>query len=266
MLKGIESKNVLVTGAAQGIGLAVAKRFAEEGASVFIIDQVETAQMAAALEKIRSVATSRKALIAGHQADISNEVAVNEAFAAAVAALGQIDILVNNAGINRGYPSEQFPVEEFDQVLDVNLRAVFIFSQLAICHFLERKVPGVIVNNSSNHESQPKPGFIAYSVSKGGLGNLTKTLALEFSDRRIRINSVAPGAVITPLNKSWTDDPQKRANVESHIPVGRAAAAEEIAGVFAFLASEDAAYITGQTIYADGGLTLSADYRKNWAS
>jgi glucose 1-dehydrogenase len=266
MLKGIESKNVLVTGAAQGIGFAVAKRFAEEGASVFIVDRVETAQMAAALEKIRSVAKSRKALIAGHRADISNEAAVDEGFKAAVAALGQIDILVNNAGINRGYPSDQFPVEEFDQVLNVNLRAVFIFSQFAIRHFLERKIPGVIVNNSSNHESQPKPGFIAYSVSKGGLGNLTKTLALEFADRGIRINSVAPGAVVTPLNKSWTDDPQKRANVESHIPLGKAATAEEIAGVFAFLASEDAVYITGQTIYADGGLTLSADYRKNWAS
>jgi glucose 1-dehydrogenase len=266
MLKGIESKNVLVTGAAQGIGFAIAKRFAEEGASVFIVDRVETAQMTAALERIRSVAKSGKALIAGHRADISNGVAVDEAFQAAVAALGQIDILINNAGINRGYPSDQFPVEEFDQVLNVNLRAVFIFSQLAIRHFLERKIPGVIVNNSSNHESQPKPGFIAYSVSKGGLGNLTKTLALEFADRGIRINSVAPGAVVTPLNKSWTDDPQKRANVESHIPLGKAATAEEIAGVFAFLASEDAVYITGQTIYADGGLTLSADYRKNWAS
>ena len=266
MLKGIESKNVLVTGAAQGIGLAVAKRFAEEGASVFIVDRVESAQMAAALEKIRSAVKSRKALIAGQQADVSNEVAVHEAFQGAVAALGQIDILVNNAGINRGYPSEQFPVEEFDRVLDVNLRAVFILSQLAICHFLDRKIHGVIINNSSNHESQPKPGFIAYSVSKGGLGNLTKTLALEFADRGIRVNSVAPGATITPLNKGWTDDPQKRENVESHIPLGKAATAEEIAGVFAFLASEDATYITGQTIYADGGLTLSADYRKNWAS
>ena len=102
MLKGIESKNVLVTGAAQGIGLAVAKRFAEEGASVFIVDRVESAQMATALEKIRSAVKSRKALIAGQQADVSNEVAVHEAFQAAVAALGQIDILVNNAGINRG--------------------------------------------------------------------------------------------------------------------------------------------------------------------
>jgi NAD(P)-dependent dehydrogenase (short-subunit alcohol dehydrogenase family) len=114
MLKGIESRNVLVTGAAQGIGFAVARRFAEEGASVFIVDRVETAQMAAALENIRSVAKNRKALIAGHRADISNEAAVDEAFQAAVAALGQIDILVNNAGINRGYPSDQFPVEEFD--------------------------------------------------------------------------------------------------------------------------------------------------------
>ena len=254
MLKGIESKNVLVTGAAQGIGLAVAKRFAEEGASVFIVDRVESAQMAAALEKIRSAVKSRKALIAGQQADVSNEVAVQEAFKAAVAALGQIDILVNNAGINRGYPSEQFPIDEFDRVLDVNLRAVFIFSQLAICHFLDRKIHGVIINNSSNHESQPKPGFIAYSVSKGGLGNLTKTLALEFADRGIRVNSVAPGATITPLNKGWTDDPQKRANVESHIPLGKAATAEEIAGVFAFLASEDAGYITAKRSMPTEGL------------
>jgi glucose 1-dehydrogenase len=151
-------------------------------------------------------------------------------------------------------------------VLGVNLRGVFLCSRRAIRHFLERKIKGIIINNSSNHESQPKPGFIAYSVSKGGLGNLTKTLALEFSNRGIRVNAVAPGATITPLNKSWTDDPKKRANVEGHIPIGRAAEAPEVAGVFAFLASDDATYITGQTIYVDGGLTLSADYRQNWAS
>src|ERR1700756_5769815 len=108
MLKGIDSKNVLVTGAAQGIGFAVAKRFAEEGASVFIVDRAETAQMTAALEKIRSVAKSRKASIVGQHADVSNEVALHEVFQAAVAAFGQIDMLVNNAGINRGYPSDQF--------------------------------------------------------------------------------------------------------------------------------------------------------------
>jgi glucose 1-dehydrogenase len=266
MFKGIDSKKVLVTGAAQGIGLAVAKRFAEEGASVFVVDRIDIALMAKALEEIRRVAKDPKAFIDGYQADVSKEEAVDEAFQAALAALGQVDILINNAGINRGHPSDQFPTDDFDAVLGVNLRAVFIFSRRAIRHFLDRKISGVIINNSSNHESQPKPGFIAYSVSKGGLGNLTKTLALEFADRGIRVNSVAPGATVTPLNKSWIEDPKKRANVESHIPLGKAAEASEIAGVFVFLASEDAAYITGQTIYADGGLTLSADYRKNWAS
>jgi glucose 1-dehydrogenase len=266
MFKGIESKNVLVTGAAQGIGLAVAKRFAEEGASVFIVDRVEPDLLGKALEEIRAGAKRSTALFDGCQADVSEEAAIDQAFQKAIAVLERVDILINNAGINRGHPSDQFPADDFDKVLDVNLRGVFLCSRFVIRHFLERNVKGVIVNSSSNHESQPKPGFIAYSVSKGGLGNLTKTLALEFADRGIRVNSVAPGATITPLNRSWTNDPQRRANVESHIPVGRAAEADEIAGVFVFLASDDATYTTGQTIYADGGLTLSADYRKNWAS
>lgn len=266
MSKGIESKNVLVTGAAQGIGLAVAKRFAEEGASVFIVDRVEPGLLGKALDEIRAGAKRATASIDGCQADVSKEAAIEQAFQKAIAVLGRIDILINNAGINRGHPSDQFPTGDFDEVLDVNLRGVFLCSRFVIRHFLERDIKGVIINNSSNHESQPKPGFIAYSVSKGGLGNLTKTLALEFADRGIRVNAVAPGATITPLNRSWTNDSQKRANVESHIPLGRAAEADEIAGVFVFLASDDATYITGQTIYADGGLTLSADYRKNWAS
>jgi glucose 1-dehydrogenase len=266
MFRGIEAKNVLITGAAQGIGLAVAKRFAEEGASVFIVDRVESGLLHKALDEIRAGAKGTTALVDGCQADVSQEDAIDQAFQKAVDVLGRIDVLVNNAGINRGHPSDQFPIGDFDEVLDVNLRGVFLCSRFVIRHFLQRNIKGVIINNSSNHESQPKPGFIAYSVSKGGLGNLTKTLALEFADRGIRVNAVAPGATITPLNRSWTHDSQKRANVESHIPLGRAAEADEIAGVFVFLASEDATYITGQTIYADGGLSLSADYRKNWAS
>jgi len=157
----------------------------------------------------------------GIQADVSNEPSVDTSFRKASDSLGGIDILINNAGINTGYRSEEFPMEAFDEVLSINLRGVFLFSQRAIRHFLDRKIKGIIINNSSNHESQPKPGFIAYSVSKGGLGSLTKTLALEFADRGIRVNAVAPGATVTPLNKSWVDDPRKRANVERHIPLGR---------------------------------------------
>jgi glucose 1-dehydrogenase len=129
----------------------------------------------------------------------------------------------------------------------------------------------ILVNNAGINRQNPSHkfttvDFLAYSVSKGGLGNLTRTLALEYSDRGIRVNAVAPGATITPLNASWTRDPETRKKVESHIPLGRSASAEEIAGVFAFLASDDAAYITGQTIYVDGGLTLHTDFKNNWSS
>ena len=265
MFRGLEGKRVIITGAAQGIGLEVAKRFAEEGSSVFLVDRAAEDQIEEAIQRVRQAARPN-AIVGGVRADVSEEIAIDGAFGAAIQTLGQLDILINNAGINRGYSSEKFPTSAFDEVLGVNLRGVFLCCRKAIRHFLERETTGVIVNNSSNHESQPKPGFVAYSVSKGGLGNLTKTLALEFSGHGIRVNSVAPGATVTPLNKSWTEDPIKKAKVESHIPLGWAAAPAEIAGVFAFLASDDAIYITGQTIYADGGLSLSADYRDNWAS
>ena len=113
--------------------------------------------------------------------------------------------------------------------------------------------------------SYPGPYYLAYSVSKGGMHNLTRTLALEYAGRGIRVNGIAPGATITPINSAWIDDPEKKAGVESHIPMARAGTSEEMAGVTCFLASDDAAYITGQTIFVDGGLTLYADFREPWS-
>jgi glucose 1-dehydrogenase len=150
--------------------------------------------------------------------------------------------------------------------LNVNLRGAFLCAREAIRHFLERKAQGVILNNSSVHEIIPKPKYLPYSVSKGGMENLTKSLALEYADRGIRVNGVGPGAVVTPINRAWTEDPKARQEVESHIPMGRAAEAPEIAAVFAFLASQDASYITGQTIFACGGLTLYPEFRVAWSS
>ena len=132
--------------------------------------------------------------------------------------------------------------------------------------FLARGGGGVILNNSSVHEIVPKPKYLPYSISKGGMENMTKSLALEYADRGIRVNAVGPGAVVTPINSAWIDNPKARAEVESHIPMGRAAKPEEIASVFAFLASDDAAYITGQTIFACGGLTLYPEFRVAWSS
>ena len=186
--------------------------------------------------------------------------------AAVIERFGQLDILVNNAGIVAEAPSHEVLMADFDRVLGVNLRGAFLCSRAAIAHFLTRAGGGVVLMNTSVHEIIPKPGYASYSISKGGLGSLTRTLALEYADRGIRVNAVGPGAIETPMNAAWTGDPDVRAAVERHIPVGRAGRPEEIAAVFAFLASDDASYITGQTIFACGGLTLFEEFREDWAS
>jgi glucose 1-dehydrogenase len=180
--------------------------------------------------------------------------------------LGGLDILINNAGIQISRPSEQLAADELDRVLAVDLRGSFLCAREAIKRFLADEKRGVVINVSSVHELIPRPNYLSYSISKGGLGNMTRTLALEYARRGIRVNAVGPGATITPINRAWTDDPAKTANVSRHIPLGRPGTAEEIAGVCAFLASDDAAYITGQTIFVDGGLTLYADFREPWSS
>jgi glucose 1-dehydrogenase len=180
--------------------------------------------------------------------------------------LGGLDILINSAGIQIARPSEQLTGDEFDRVLAVDLRGSFLCAREAITQFLADEKPGVVINVSSVHEIIPRTNYLSYSVSKGGMGNLTRTLALEYARRGIRVNGIGPGATITPINRAWTNDPIKMDIVSSHIPLGRAGTADEMAGVAAFLASDDAAYITGQTIFVDGGLTLYADFREPWSS
>ena len=201
------------------------------------------------------------------QADVSREDEVQAMFAKALAAFGSLDVLVNNAGIQKPSPSHEIEVSDFDRIIGVNLRGPFLCAREAIRHFLTRNGRGgVILNNSSVHEIIPKPKYLSYSISKGGMENLTKSLALEYAADGIRVNSVGPGAVVTPINKAWIDNPKARGEVESHIPMSRPAAADEIASVFAFLASDDASYVTGQTIFACGGLTLYPEFRTAWSS
>jgi glucose 1-dehydrogenase len=264
----LDGKNVLVTGASTGIGRAIAIRFAKEGANVAVNYRSGSEEAEDTLAAARRAANGNGASqrYMNVRADIAQEQEVREMFRTVIADFGRVDVLVNNAGIQKPAPTHEIEVSDFDRVLSVNLRGAFLCSREAIRHFLERGGGGVILNNSSVHEIIPKPKYLPYSVSKGGMENLTKSLALEYADRGIRVNAVGPGAVVTPINKAWIDNPEARANVERHIPMGRAADASEIASVFAFLASDDASYITGQTIFTCGGLTLYPEFRVAWSS
>lgn len=268
-MRRFEGKNVLVTGAATGIGYAIVTRFSKEGANVAINYLKSEENAAEALKTVQDICQSVRGFGCRDlaiQADISEEDDVVRMFGEVIREWGRLDVLINNAGIEKPSPTHKIQADDFDKTIAVNLRGALLCAREAIKHFLSREGGGVILNNSSVHEIIPKPKYVSYAVSKSGMGNLTKTLALEYAGKGIRVNAVGPGAIITPINKAWIDDPARRTKVEKHIPMGRAGTPEEIASVFAFLASDDASYITGQTIFACGGLTIYPDYREDWST
>jgi glucose 1-dehydrogenase len=268
-MRGLKAKNILVTGGTSGIGQAIAVRFAEYGANVAINYLRQPGEAADTEDQVHACASRvqqegvRDVLVQG---DVSSEDDVVKMVGHAVSELDGVDVLVNNAGIQISRPSEELSSADFDRVLAVNLRGAFLCAREAIRHFIEAEKPGVIINVSSVHQLIPKPDYLGYSVSKGGMMNLTRTLALEYAGRGIRVNGIGPGATITPINRAWIEDPVKKDQVESHIPMARAGTADEMSGVACFLASDDAAYITGQTIFVDGGLTLFPSFREPWSS
>jgi glucose 1-dehydrogenase len=266
-MRGLKGKNVLVTGGSSGIGQAIAVRFAQEGTNVavnyykgeeeadFTLKQMREASAAAGIE----AGTLKDMKV---QADVSVEADVASMFEQVIETFGGLDILINNAGMQIQAASHEIEIAKFDKMIDINMKGAFMCAQKAIAHFLENG-GGVIVNDSSVHELIPRPQYAGYTMSKAGMWAMTRTLALEYARDNIRINSFAPGATLTPINP-WKDDPVRKADIESHIPMGRAAQSEEMAAVAAFLASDDAAYITGQTLFVDGGLTLYPSFRTPW--
>lgn len=268
-MKGLAGKNALITGASSGIGQAITIRLATEGCNVAINyrksseDAEETEEMAMQKACAQVGECGMKSLLV--QGDVSQEADIIDMVNTVVEQFGSLDILINNAGIQKECPFHEISTKDFDNVLSVNLRGAFLCAREAIKHFLSQN-RGIIINVSSVHEIIPRPLYTSYSISKGGMENLTKTLALEYAGHGIRVNAIAPGATITPINEAWVDDPQQKAIVESHIPMGRAGTSEEMAAAVAFLASDEAAYITGQTLFIDGGLTLYADFREAWSA
>ncbi len=243
-MTGLQGKVAIVTGGAGGIGAATARRFAREGARVVVWDRRETLPpevMGAEADRIRL------ALV-----DVADQGSVARAVAEAIGREGRIDVLINNAGIIRDQFAANLSLEDWEEVLRVNLTGTFIPCQAVIPHFRERK-SGRIINTSSTSAFGNR-GQANYSASKAGVIALTRTLALELARDGVTVNCVAPGPVDTVL---MAQVPEKvREKFIARIPLGRLGRPDEIAAVHAFLASDDAAYITGQTIICDGGLTL----------
>lgn len=241
--RDLEGKRVLITGGASGIGLATAKRFLEEGSSVFIVDWNEEA-----LEGVLS-ADPR---LGGTRADVSNQREVRGAFEGMDATFGGIDILVSNAGISVRKPFLDITYDQWSRILRINLDGMFLCAQEAIRR-MKGSRSGVILFTSSTNGLEGHPLYADYNASKAGVILLAKTLALEFAPW-LRVNAVCPGYVLTPMQKAEYT-PEMLEEVNKNIPLNRHASPEEVAGLFAFLASGLAAYITGQAICIDGGET-----------
>ena len=242
----LQNKRAVVTGAAQGIGLACAQRFLTEGANVVIADIDEVAgRKAAANDEKRCLFV---------KCDVSRREEIERSILTCVEAWGGIDILVNNAGIAPKGDIRTTTEALFDQVLSVNLKSAFNATQIAAERMIEANKGGVIINMSSVNAQLNIPSILAYNVSKGGLNQLTRNCAIALAPHRIRVCGIGPGTVMTDLvrNGFWHDEEVRR-SILSRTPIGRAAEPEEIAAIAAFLASDDASYITGETIYADGG-------------
>ena len=261
---GIADKRILVTGGSSGIGQSIAIRLAAEGGRV-AINYFRGLEGARTTEETIKRANPRHAPLL-LQADLASEEDVDRMFDKFLEEMEGIDILINNAAYQTECPTHELKRKDFESVLATNLIGAFHCAQRTLADLRGRSAPGVIINISSVHEIIPKPGFVSYPVSKGGMQNLTRTLALEYAPHGIRVNGVAPGATITPINQAWIDDPEARRVVESHIPMARSGTPEEMAALTAYLCSDEASYITGQTIFIDGGLTIYPEFGTNWSS
>ncbi|WP_158799972.1 SDR family NAD(P)-dependent oxidoreductase [Pedobacter sp. L105] len=246
-----ENKIALITGSTQGIGLACALRLASEGADIILNGRKYDERAEDAIRQINAM--GRKASFI--ESDMSRQDDVTSLITKGVAVYGQLDILVNNAGVEKNHSFWEVTEEEYDLVMNTNLKGVFFLTQAFVNYCRNSNRPGVVINMSSVHEEIIFPHFAAYCASKGALKMLTRNLATELAPLNIRINNVAPGAISTPINHTLIDNPELLANVLKNIPLKKLGQPKDVAAVVAFLASDDAGYVTGSTYFVDGGLT-----------
>ena len=259
----LKGQKALVTGASSGIGESVARALGAAGADVVVnyVTQPETA------ERIADEITRGGVRAMALRADVGSEAAVEAMFDAMMAAWGGIDILVNNAGLQRDAPFTEMTLTQWNTVLGVNLTGMFLCAREAARIMMKQGVrpevsraAGKIVCISSVHEVIPWAGHVNYAASKGGVKLFMQSLAQEMAPYRIRVNSVAPGAIRTPINRAAWETPEALADLLRLIPYGRIGVPEDIGKAVTFLVSDDADYIHGQTIFVDGGMTLYPEF------
>ena len=250
----LQGKTAVVTGAATGIGQAIALAFAKEGASV-VVDYAGSSSVAEdTLNKINAM--GGKAV--GVAADVSNPDQVSALFQRTLAAFGRLDILVNNAGIEKKFAFVDYPFEEWQKILAVNLTGTFLCSQGAAKQMIAQGDGGRIINISSIHEDLAFPLNAPYTATKGGIRMLMRTIAVELAPHQITVNNIGPGAIFTPIDLDVENNVALNDRILAEIPMGRWGKPEEVAQLAVYLASDDAAYVTGSTHFIDGGMLRNA--------
>ena len=249
-MSDLKGKVAIITGSGSGIGQGIAKRFARDGAKV-VVDYLGSAGGADETLKTIQDAGSEGIIV---QADITKAADRENLVNAAISKFGSVDILVNNAGMEKKAAFWDVAEDDYQKVLDVNLKGPFFLTQVFVNKLREQKRKGTIVNISSVHEDMVFPGFSTYCLSKGALRMFTRDLAVELGPLGININNVAPGAIETPINKNLMANKTEMSALIRNIPLGRMGSVEDVASLVSFLASDDAAYITGSTYVVDGGL------------
>ncbi|HDF2328312.1 TPA: glucose 1-dehydrogenase [Morganella morganii] len=259
MYPELKNKVAVITGASRGIDAEITRRLAKEGMNVVINYYGNKKEATDLSRKINSNYPGSTDIFEG---DVSEESTAISLIDKATKLFGSFDLLVNNAGIQIPEKSHRISPDDWKKVIDTNLTSSFMTSSVAVNYFLKKNIKGNIINISSVHEIIPWPGFVSYAVSKGGMRMLTQSLALEYASKGIRINAVGPGAINTPMNAKKMENEETKNDLLKLIPMRYIADPDVIANTVTWLASDQSKYITGQTIFVDGGMTLYPSFQE----
>ncbi|WP_159991488.1 glucose-1-dehydrogenase [Pelistega ratti] len=259
MYPDLNGKTAIITGSSKGIGASIALRFAQEGINI-VLNYNSDKQGA---DDIVAQITAKGGRAIAVQGDVSKEGVADTLIKAALDNFGRLDIFVNNAGMEHPAHTHEMTLENWQKVIDVNLTGVFLGARAALQYFVDNNIKGNIINMSSVHEQIPWPRFAHYAASKGGVKLFNETIAMEYARQGIRVNAIGPGAINTPINKEKMNDPEQKAALEAIIPMGYAGEPEVVANAAAWLASDESSYVTGITLFVDGGMTLYPAFMNN---